>query len=176
MKKNEITMSKFYFRVKIDNPTFTEEKVATKVEQFEAEEARLFAYKNLIKICDAKTILAKAYIAGGHISVEQLARYEEKYKIALEFKANKKYETELKLELEADLQGITVSKLANLIIKKGEAYKDALVSFNAKIEAFRIAVSKIIEDGDLGRANKIIEKAEKLGAGTTDADVKELFA
>ena len=125
-------------------------------------------------LCDTKSVEAKAYINGAKVTAEQLARYEEKYQIALEYKSNGNYATTL--QLEADLQGLTVDELADLIIAKGQAYKQALISFNAKIEAFRVQVSKLIADGNLVKANKVITKAKELGAGATDEDIKGLFA
>ena len=130
-------------------------------------------YSLLQYTCDTKSIEAKTYINGAKVTVEQLARYEEKYQIATEYKANGNYADTLKLE--ADLRGLTVDELADLIIVKGQAYKQAFIGFNAKIEAFRVQVSKLISDGNLIKANEVITKAKELAAGTTDEDIKNLF-
>ena len=131
------------------------------------------ALADLQSLCDTKSVEAKAYINGAKVTAEQLARYEEKYQIATEYKANGNYADTLKLE--ADLQGLSVDELADLIIAKGQAYKQALISFNAKIEAFRVKVSKLISDGNIDKANEVITKAKELGAGATDEDIKGLF-
>ena len=127
----------------------------------------------LQSLCDTKSIAAKAYINGAKVTVEQLARYEEKYQIAIEYKANGNYADILKLE--ADLQGLTVGALADVIITKGDAYKQALITFNAKIEAFRVQVSKLINAGDIDKANAVIEQAKAFNETTTDAQIIELF-
>jgi len=131
------------------------------------------AYRKLQKLCDTKSQEAKNYIAGKKVTYEQLARYEEKFQIATEYKANGNYADILKLE--ADLQGVSVDNLANLIIVKGKAYKQALINFNAMIEAFRVKVSYLIETGQIDKAMQIIEQAKSFGADTTPEDIKALF-
>jgi hypothetical protein len=130
-------------------------------------------YKNLQTLCDTKSKEAKKYIVGREVTDEQLARYEEKYQIAKEYKTSGKYKD--RLSLEAKLQGLTVDDLADLIIKKGDEYKEALITFNSRIEAFRVKVTNIIEQGDLDKANEIIEKAYNLDANSSDDDVAKLF-
>ena len=130
--------------------------------------------QTLQSLCDTKSVEAKAYINGAKVTTEQLVRYEEKYQIATEYKANGNYADTLKLE--ADLQGLTVDELADLIIAKGQAYKQALISFNAKIEAFRVQVSKLIAGGQIDKANEIVLKAKDFGVDTTDENIKGLFA
>ena len=157
-----------------DRPQPTQAEVDAKVAELEAQAKVEDAQKALQTLCDTKSIQAKTFIAGKDVTVEQLARYEEKYQVATEYKASGNYADVLKLE--ADLQGITVDELADLIIGSGNAYKQALIEFNARIEAFRVAVSKIIDAGDIDRANTIIENAKTLGEDATDADVAGLFA
>lgn len=130
-------------------------------------------YKLLQQVCDRKSIHAKNFIAGKEVTDEQLQRYEEKYEVAKEYMASGDYEESLKLE--ADMQGLTVEELAKLIVGMGDSYREKLVSFNAKIEAFRVKVSKIIASGNVEKASKIIEQAKSLGADTTDDQIMELF-
>ena len=151
----------------------TKEQIQDKIAELEAREKLNNAYTSLQKLCDTKSQEAKNYIAGKKVTDEQLARYKEKLEIAQEYKTNGSYADVLKLE--ADLKGITVDELADLIITKGNEYKQKLIEFNAKIEAFRVKVSKMIEDGEIDKANKIIEKARSFGADTTDDDIKALF-
>jgi len=148
-------------------------ELKAKVAELQAQAKVDDTYQALQTLCDAKSVQAKAFINGKKVTAEQLARYEEKYQITTEYKANGNYADTLKLE--ADLQGLSVDELADLIIAKGQGYKQALISFNAKIEAFRVRVSKLISDGELDKANDIITKANDLGADTTDDDVKALF-
>jgi len=146
-------------------PAYTDEELLSKV-----KEDLINKIQNL---CDTKTQEAKAYINGAKVTTDQLARYEEKYQIAAEYKSNGNYADTLKLE--ADLQGLSVDDLADLIIAKGHSYKQALIGFNAKIEAFRVALGKIIKAGDLDKATAIIINAKELGANATDEDVAGLF-
>jgi hypothetical protein len=124
-------------------------------------------------LCDSKSIEAKTFINGGYVSAEQFARYEEKLKMAKAFLSDESYKSTLSLE--AEIQGVSVEDLANAIVAKGAVYENALLSFNAKIEAFRLSVNKIIEQKQFETANAIIEKAYALGADATDDDVKALF-
>ena len=135
-----------------------------------AEEEYLISMtENSLKIlCDTKSKEAKKYINGGEVSSEQLERYKEKEEIALSSDKSP-------LQLEADLHGITVDELVTLIITKSNDYRLALKLFNTKIEAFRVAVSKIIDSGDLEKANTIIEKARDFEHNTSDEDIKALF-
>jgi len=187
MKKNEFllkavlsfdTTFKFYIRDgKIiwqdDRPQPTEEQIKAKITELEAQAKKDNAYTSLQTLCDTKSQEAKNYIAGKRVTAEQLARYKEKFEIAQEYKANGSYADVLKLE--ADLQGLSVDDLADLIIAKGQAYKQALIKFNAKIEAFRVLVADLIEAGEIDKAMSIIEKAKKLGVDTKDEDIKALF-
>ena len=130
--------------------------------------------KNLLQyLCDKKSQEAKNYIAGKKVTDEQLARYVEKFDIATEYKENGNYANTL--QLEADFQNMSVDELADLIINKGKEYKQALIGFNAKIEAFRVAVEKMIDDGEIDKANEIIETAKEFGIDTTDEDIKNLI-
>ena len=68
-----------------------------------------------------------------------------------------------------------MTDLADLIIAKGDAYKQALIAFNTKIEAFRVKVSNLIDAGETDKANQVLELAKDLGSSTSDDDVKALF-
>jgi len=127
----------------------------------------------LQSLCDSKSQDAENYIAGKKVTDKQLSRYKEKFKMATDYKLDGSYEETLSLE--AEFQGVSVEDLADLIVSKGTEYEQDLLKFNAKIEAFRIKLSKLITDGEIDRANEILVKAELLGADTTDDDIKELF-
>ncbi len=137
------------------------------------DEKKSEAIRNLGSLCDKKSVEAKSYINGSYVSVEQLARYEEKYQASLSYK--KDGSSESILSLEAELQGMSISDFADVVIAKGEAYKLALSSFNAKIEAFRIQVNKLIDVEEFEKVSDILEKAKALGADATDDDIKSLF-
>jgi len=151
----------------------TQAEIDAQVAELEAQAKITDAKKALQSLCDKKSIQAKTFIAGKDVTTEQLARYEEKYQVATEYKTNGNYANVL--QLEADLQGITVNELADLIIVRGNVYKQALIEFNARIEAFRVAVYTIINAGDIDRANTIINGAKDFDNTTTDDDVAELF-
>ena len=151
----------------------TKEEIEAKIEELEARDKIDTAVKSLQQLCDKKTQEARAYINGSKVSQEQLDRYNEKYDLAKQYKADGSNKN--KLALEAELKNMSVDDLANLIIEKGDLYKDALTTFNSRIEAFRVKVSSIIEAGEIDKANDVISEASKLGATATDDDVKALF-
>lgn len=144
-----------------------------KLEELEAKAVTDNAYNLLQTLCDTKSQEAKNYINGAKVTSEQLARYEEKYQTAKAFKADGSHLEQL--QLEADLSGLTVTALADLIIAKGDAYKQALVTFNARIEAFRVKVAGLIANGQVDKANKALELAKNLGSSTSNADIKTIF-
>ena len=124
-------------------------------------------------LCDEKSQEAIYYVAGSKVSQSQLDRYYDKYKVSLAYlKDGSKKE---KLQLEADLQGISVDDLAKLVVKLHDEYVDKIETLNNRIESFRIAVKKIIEAGEIDKAIRLIDKAQKFNANTSDEDVKELF-
>jgi hypothetical protein len=163
-----LTIDELCHKFNIDKNVFLSE-----LNKLEKENKINTTYKNLQNLCDTKSKEAKRYIVGREVTEEQLARYEEKYQIAKEYKISGKYKD--RLSLEAKLQNLTVDDLADLIIKKGNEYKEALITFNSRIEAFRVKVSNIIEQGDLDKANKIIEEAYNLDVNSSDDDVAKLF-
>ena len=130
---------------------------------------------NLLQnLCDTKSKEVKNYIAGKKVTDEQLRRWEEKYQMAKEcLNGNSAYCQ--KLQLEADLQAITTAQLAQLIIQAGDGYKQALMGFNAMIEAFRVKVFTLIEAGEIDKAAQILEQVKNFGADTTPEDIKNIF-
>ena len=159
----------------IGNANFldTETKEMSCVDFRSEAEKKIDALGRLNHACDKKTRQAKNYIAGKEVTSEQAQRYEEKYQIAKEYRATGTYADRLKLE--ADLQGLTIDELAELIVNMGDSYKEKLISFNARIEAFRIKASKLIAAGEMERVNSILEQAKVLGPDTTDEQIKALF-
>lgn len=149
------------------------QEVTTKAEELEEQVKVEKAYSSLRSACDAKSEDAKNYINGSKVTNEQVARYEEKYYMAKEFKANGSYAAQL--QLEAELNGLTVDALADFIVAKGDEYKEALRVFNARIEAFRVKVQDLIDNGQVDKANDILEVAKGLDSSTTDEDIKALF-
>ena len=131
-------------------------------------------YAKLTALCSSKSQDAKNYIAGIKVTSDQLERYKRKYELAKAFKAGNT-DVGNKLQLEATLNGIEVDQLADLIIAKGDAYQDALDAFNDKIEAFRTRVSDLIKDGELEKADALIEVARGFDASTSDADIQAAF-
>jgi len=147
--------------------------IEAKIKELEAQAKVDNALKNLQDLCDTKSQEAKNYINGAKVTNEQLVRYEEKYEIAKEYKNSGAYQEIL--QLEADLVGLSADDLADLIIQMGDAYKQSIIVFNSRIEAFRVKAKRLIEAGEIDKANTIIEKARDLGADATDEDVKGLF-
>lgn len=151
----------------------TEDRIEAKMRELEVRQKVQKTYQSLQNLCDTKSKQAKNYIAGKEVTDGQMQRYEEKYQIAKEYRATGTYADRLKLE--ADLQGLTIDELAELIVNMGDAYKEKLISFNARIEAFRIKASKLIAAGEMERVNSILEQAKVLGPDTTDEQIKALF-
>ena len=151
----------------------TQEQITNRAKEIEEQARTDNAYSTLQTLCDTKSQDAKNYINGAKVTSEQLARYEEKYEIAKAFKADGSHLEQL--QLEADLVRLTVTELADLIIAKGDAYKQALVTFNARIEAFRVKVRSLIADGQLDSVNLILETAKDFDITTTDDEIKALF-
>ena len=133
--------------------------------------------EKLSKLADDKTQAAKDLIGGKIISSEQVERYESKYQMAVEFLKDNKTNKN-KFQLEADLTGISVKDLATKIVTTGKIFKEALNTFNLRIDAFRVNVNKIIDSGledKLKQAEFIINKAYQFDANTSDDDIKALF-
>lgn len=147
--------------------------INAEIEKLEVELPKKAAVVVLNELCDTKTAEAKLYISGMDISTEQLERYKEKYKMSLAYKEDGSYESNLTLE--ANVTGMTVDELADLIITKGVAYDEAMMTFNSRIEAFRVAVSNLIENNELEKVYSILESARAFDANTTDEDVAALF-
>ena len=124
-------------------------------------------------LCDTKTQEAKNYINGSPVSNEQLDRYHTKYIISNAYKADGSYKDQL--QLEADLKGITVDELADLVIKMGNAYKEGMTIFNSRIEAFRVKTKSLIDADNIEKVRVIISHAKDLATTSTDDDIKKLF-
>jgi len=124
-------------------------------------------------LCDTKTQEAKNYINGSPVSSEQLDRYHTKYIISNAYKADGSYKEQL--QLEADLKGMTVDELADLVIKTGNMYKEGMTIFNSRIEAFRVKTKSLIENDNIEKVREIIGKAKSLATSSRDEDIKKLF-
>ena len=130
----------------------------------------------LNSLCDTKSKEARNYIAGQKVSNEQLERYNNKFEVAKKYLSDKDDESKSKLQLEADLNGITVDSLANLIVEKGNEYLSALETLNNRIDAFRIKVKQLIQSNEFDKVDSIIEKAKEFNANTTDEEIKSLLS
>ena len=149
-------------------PAYTEEELLSKVK------------KDLISkiqsLSDTKTNELKNYVVSKKITTEQIDRYERKYQLAVKCKENNDFTL---LELEASLQGLTGSDLANLIIQKHDEWTTELENNMVKIEAYRIKaqnlVGSIVDLDTLSKANVLLEKAKQFDVNTTDDEIKTLF-
>ena len=130
----------------------------------------------LNSLCDTKSKEARNYIAGQKVSNEQLERYNNKFEVAKKYLSDKDDESKSKLQLEADLKGVTVDSLANLIVEKGNEYLSALETLNNRIDAFRIKVKQLIQSNEFDKVDSIIEKAKEFNANTTDEEIKSLLS
>jgi len=130
--------------------------------------------KKLSDLCDFKTHQAFEYLTGNPYSQLQVDRYKQKYEMAKAFLDGN---TSLKDEfsLEAKIQGVTVTQLCTLIVSLGDQYKKAMGVFMSRIEAFRVAVKKMIFNNEFVRVRYIIGEAYKLGADATDETIQNLL-
>ena len=148
--------------------------------QYTEADVNPYIQKELItelnSLCDSKSKEARNYIAGQKVSNEQLERYNNKFEVAKKYLSDKDDESKSKLQLEADLNGITVDSLANLIVEKGNEYLSALETLNNRIDAFRIKVKQLIQSNEFDKVDSIIEKAKEFNANTTDEEIKSLFS
>jgi len=127
-------------------------------------------------LTDTKTKELKNYVAGKKLTDEQIDRYEQKYQLALQCKRNNDFTP---LELEASLQGLTGSDLADLIIQKHDEWLKELQANITKIEAYRVKAQSLINNATdldtLSKANILLEKAKEFDINTTDNEIKALF-
>jgi len=131
----------------------------------------------LAKLADEKQEQAEALIADKkNISDKQIQRYETKFKLAQEAKANDDYSA---FELEAKLVGMQPEDLVNLILENGENWKKAIDEFIVMIEAYRVRAKQIIESAQTVEQVFIIEKlfdvAKTMGPGTKPENIEALF-
>ena len=126
---------------------------------------RKWKNKELDKFCGRKTSQAKLDLLSKNATQDLLERYERKVKIA-----NSKDKSSL--QLEADLKGITVDKLATLIKTKNTKYNNALNVFIGKLEAIRTTIAKEIENNNFDRAKELLENVKDLNKDTTDDEIK----
>ena len=157
-----------------DERSFDISALEAKLEELETKAAIDNAFNLLQNLCDTKSQEAKNYINGTKVTPEQLVRYKEKYEIAKAFKKDGSFSEQL--QLEAELTGLTVGELADLIVSKGDTYKQILTSFNVRIEAFRVKVKSLIAEGQLDKVNQILETAKNFDVTITDDEIKELFS
>jgi len=131
----------------------------------------------LAKLADEKQEQAEAIIADKkNISDKQVQRYETKYKLAQEAKANNDYSA---FELEAKLINMKPEDLVNLILTNGENWKKAIDNFIVMIEAYRVRAKQIIKSAQtveqIFTIEKLFEVAKTMGPGTKAEDIEALF-
>jgi len=131
----------------------------------------------LAKLADEKQDQAEALIADKkNVSDKQLQRYQTKYELAQQAKANKDYSA---FDLEAKLIGMKSEDLVNLILTNGENWKKAIDSFIVMIEAYRVRAKQIIESTQTVEQVFAIEElfkvAATMGPNTSADEIEALF-
>ena len=112
------------------------------------------------KLADEKTDEAKYIVTGKRLTRGQLLRYEYKYDLAKTYKATNKF-SEI-LAIEANMSGLTVDELADLIIKTGDEYRANMYLFVEVIETLRIFLNKKTEEGEFDKVSSVIAEVYKL--------------
>ena len=130
-------------------------------ENFFRDEASIEDLKNnlfirLISLCDTKQVEAERLLLGHKSTPKQLERYRDKYERA---KA-----------------GEFSSEENSAIVLAHETIRDELRKFADMIEFFRQSVDKLIDDGELKKAEGVMEAAEGFDATTTQADIEQLLS
>ena len=152
----------------------TDSELLEELNKFNDEMKKLELYKKIDKFADTKTKEAKNYIAGKTVTDEQLLRYERKYEMAKAYKTDGSYKDELSWE--AELTGITVDELADLIVNTAMVYNKELNSTIAKIEAFRVKLGNWVKAGKYNNVESILAEAYKLPVDVSIDEIKNLIA
>jgi len=131
----------------------------------------------LAKLADEKQEQAEALIADKkNISDKQIQRYETKFKLAQEAKANNDYSA---FNLEAKLVNMRPEDLVNLILTNGENWKKAIDEFIIMIEAYRVRAKQVIiaaqTINQIFTIEKLFDVAKTMGPGTKPENIEALF-
>ena len=146
--------------------------------QFDIEDNKTKLKSNLSSYCKNKLQDIKNYLAERKVDKEDEDRYNYKYQLAIKVK-NGDEEAKSKLQLEADIQSITVDELVDLIITKHDEWVATIETYSQRIEAFRIAFNKQIDEVETLEDIKLLEYKEKIAQdfdiNTTDEDIVNLL-
>jgi len=168
-----------YVYLEIDNNNNNNKKWFSKWQATSVDEqnliknTKILAKEQVQSLCDQKTQEAKQYIAGKKVTQEQLDRYKEKYEIAKKYLTDGSYADLLGYEAQA--RGMSVEELANVIVQKGDTWKENIVRFNFLIEAFKAKANSLIENLEIERLERILKEAQELGPNTTIEQILALF-
>ena len=131
----------------------------------------------VLELADTKTEEAKYMLAGRKVSHEQIERYKSKYEQAKLSKDTGDYTI---FELEADLKGIPVEDLVDLIITMGDNWNKELNKYIGMIEAVRIKMTEIISNiSTLEELDDVINKLDMvsdLDKNATIDMIKEILS
>jgi len=149
-----------------------------RIEQYQKDkyEYKVYLNQELLKVCDKKQKEAERLLSSFYITEKQLDRYN----IKLEFAKNNEDD---KLQLEADIKGVSVEDLKTSILTTAQSWIDAIDSIKSIIEAYRVGVKGKIDSDEFEEVNRLInegdspiegDSVESIVANATQK-VRELF-
>ena len=131
--------------------THFQSDIDSKISEYKLDKIK----RDTMMICDSKQQQAIESLLTYRSTPSQLKRYEDKYQRALNDEFTEKENEEIITNHESYLQQIRV-------------YIDV-------IESFRKQISDIIDDGEIEKAQKILNSYKSLSVTATQSDINELF-
>ena len=137
-----------------------------RIEQYQKDkyEYKVYLNQELLKVCDKKQREAERLLSSFYITEKQLDRYNTK----LEFAKNN---IDDKLQLEADIKGISVEDLKTSILTTAQSWIDAIDSIKSIIEAYRVGVKGKIDSDEFEEANRLINEGDSPIEGGSVEDI-----
>jgi len=157
------------------------DKTKEEIEEFskikELEDSKNKLFQETQSLADFWSKEVKNYVAEKKLTQEQIERYNYKYEIALDCKANDNYDV---FNAEAEDLGISANDLVDLIIKAHDDWLATIKENTLRIEYFRVAFNKRIEAIESSDKIKLYEyklqyAKDNFTIKTTDEEVKQLL-
>ena len=145
--------------------------------EFDLEDSKNKLFQETQSLADFWSKEVKNYVAEKKLTQEQIERYNYKYEIALDCKANDNYDV---FNAEAEDLGISANDLVDLIIKAHDDWLATIKENTLRIEYFRVAFNKRIEAIESSDKIKLYEyklqyAKDNFTIKTTDEEVKQLL-
>ena len=161
-----------FYMLDIDSIIIDKERTEKRVQEYREEKKERYLAK-LIDFCDEKTQEIQDALNGQKVTEGLIKRYKAKESMARAYLKDGSFKDEL--QVEADLKGVTVKDLAQLIVKLADEFHTKLNYFYSLIEAFRVKAKTLVLNYKFTEFDSIIDKAKTFGATTSADDIKSLF-